>query len=158
MLNLIGVNGYTKVIMNSSTRDLGIRQARVLPADLRRSDRGTCDRSATLRLLEITRQPDLASCCTWSISTAGVPHKPPHTTTGSTNLVTKPTTPTNSTTRHLKDFMAACMSGSLNSLCPSGMGQLVHGGGELLQLCHNLVHRGGEEGVHLADGHERYRH
>ena len=85
---------------------------------------GTCDRLATLWLLEITRQPDLASCCTWSISTAGVPHEPPHATTGSTNLVTKPTTPTNSLTRYLKDFMATWMATGLKSLCPSGTDSL----------------------------------
>ena len=136
--------------MNSCASDLGIDR----PGSFLRTSAGwigTCDRSATLRLLEITRQPDLASCCTWSISTAGVPHEPPH-----HHRFDQPGHQTDHTNQTLEQLHSRVYSHGLDVLMSFGDGQLVHGGGELLQLRHNLVHRGGEGGVHREkDGHER---
>ena len=83
---------------------------------------GTFDLSGMLRLLEMTRQPALASCWTWSISTAGEPQYTPHTTTGSTSLANETTIPTKSPTNPLKDFRAAWTAGIFNSFAWSVKG------------------------------------
>ena len=120
---------------------------------------GSLDRSVTLRLLEITRQPDLASCCTWSISTAGVPHATRTTTrhhwldqpghrTDHTNQLTYQT---------LKNLECRVDSRHLEVLMVIWDTELVQRGGEDLQLLDDTARSHGGVGVHRGGWQTRER-